>query len=154
MHPGQASPAEHEQASRHHEHDEGEVNDRQGVGEEQHPTSLLRVVRVSSVVMTPTTAATPSQLMGAVVKRKEDARLITGTALYVTDVAVPGMCHVAFVRSPHAHARIRGIDGTAALRRPGVRLVLTGVDMKKHSQPLPPLASTGEGGGDGGASAG
>jgi aerobic carbon-monoxide dehydrogenase large subunit len=92
--------------------------------------------------------------MGAVVKRKEDARLITGIATYVTDVAVPGMCHAAFVRSPHAHARVRGIDASAALRRAGVRLVLTGADMKKHSQPIPPLASAGEGGGDGGASAG
>ena len=98
--------------------------------------------------MTPTTpAVTPSQLMGASVKRKEDRRLITGTATYVTDVAVPGMLHVAFVRSPHAHARVGRIDASAALKRPGVRLVLTGADIKKHSAPIPPGASAGEGGG-------
>jgi carbon-monoxide dehydrogenase large subunit len=92
--------------------------------------------------------------MGASVKRKEDPRLITGSATYVTDVAVAGMCHVAFVRSPHAHARIRRIDAAAALKRPGVRLVLTGEDIKKHAAPIPPAASAGEGGGGGGASVG
>ena len=69
--------------------------------------------------------ATP-RLIGAEVKRKEDPRLITGTSSYVTDVSVPGLHYVAFVRSPHAHARIRSIDTTAARQRPGVRLVLTG----------------------------
>ncbi|MBI2159450.1 MAG: hypothetical protein HYU25_03495, partial [Candidatus Rokubacteria bacterium] len=48
---------------------------------------------------------TTPRLMGAEVKRKEDPRLITGTSAYVTDIALPGMHHVAFVRSPHAHAR-------------------------------------------------
>ncbi len=88
---------------------------------------------------------TPS-LMGAAVKRKEDPRLITGTSTYVGDIAVPGLHHVAFVRSPHAHARIRGIDASAALRRPGVRLVLTGEDVRRHCAPLP-LGGGGEGGG-------
>src|SRR2546430_12670329 len=63
---------------------------------------------------------TTPRLMGAEVKRKEDPRLITGRASYVTDVVLPGMHHVAFVRSPHAHARIRRIDASAATRRPGV----------------------------------
>ncbi len=53
-------------------------------------------------------------LVGAEVKRKEDPRLITGTSAYVSDIAVPGLHHVVFVRSPHAHARIRGIDTAAA----------------------------------------
>ena len=48
--------------------------------------------------------------MGAEVKRKEDPRLITGTSTYVGDLALPGMHYVAFVRSPHAHARVRKID--------------------------------------------
>ena len=52
------------------------------------------------------TTLTPSKLMGAEVKRKEDPRMITGTSTYVTDIALPGMLWVAFVRSPHAHARI------------------------------------------------
>jgi carbon-monoxide dehydrogenase large subunit len=89
--------------------------------------------------------ATP-RLIGAEVKRKEDPRLITGTSSYVTDVSVPGLHYVAFVRSPHAHARIRSIDTSAARRRPGVRLVLTGEDIRAHSMPLP-LDGGGEGGG-------
>src|SRR5437867_824551 len=45
--------------------------------------------------------ATPSRLMGAEIKRKEDPRLITGTSAYVGDITLPGLHHVAFVRSPH-----------------------------------------------------
>jgi carbon-monoxide dehydrogenase large subunit len=89
--------------------------------------------------------ATP-RLMGAEVKRKEDPRLITGRSAYVGDLALPGQHFVAFVRSPHAHARIRGIDGSAALRRPGVRLVVTGQDIRRHSRPVP-AGGAGEGGG-------
>ena len=50
-----------------------------------------------------------AKLLGAQVKRKEDPRLITGISQYVADIALPGLLHVAFVRSPHAHARVRGI---------------------------------------------
>src|SRR4030095_52968 len=89
--------------------------------------------------------ATP-RLMGAEVRRKEDPRLITGTSSYVGDLALPGMHYVAFVRSPHAHARIRKIDASAALRRPGVFKVVTGHDIKKLCAPLP-LPGAGEGGG-------
>ena len=84
--------------------------------------------------------------MGADVKRKEDPRLITGTSSYVGDLALPGMHYVAFVRSPHAHARVRRIDASAALRRPGVFKVVTGSDIRKLCAPLP-LAAAGEGGG-------
>ncbi|MDR7483675.1 MAG: hypothetical protein QN203_14350, partial [Armatimonadota bacterium] len=71
------------------------------------------------------TRTIPSKLMGAEVKRKEDPRLVTGRSAYVGDITVPNLHHVVFVRSPHAHARIRGIDVAAALRRPGVRAVFT-----------------------------
>src|ERR671926_391202 len=54
-----------------------------------------------------------SSLIGARVKRKEDPRLITGKGNYVGDLKLPGMHHVAFVRSPYAHARVRGIDAAA-----------------------------------------
>src|SRR5438132_6349804 len=91
--------------------------------------------------------ATP-RLMGAEVKRKEDPRLVTGSSTYVTDVRLPGMHHVAFVRSPHAHARIRGIDASAALRRPGVFRAATGADIRAHCARIP-LAGGGEGGGGG-----
>jgi aerobic carbon-monoxide dehydrogenase large subunit len=86
-------------------------------------------------------------LVGAEVKRKEDPRLITGTSAYVSDIGVPGLHYVAFVRSPHAHARIRSIDTTAAARQPGVRMILTGRDLRGQCAPVPPGTGGGEGGG-------
>jgi carbon-monoxide dehydrogenase large subunit len=94
---------------------------------------------------------TPSKLMGAEVKRKEDPRLITGTSTYVTDVALPGMLWVAFVRSPHAHAKIKKIDGKPALKVPGVRMVVTGEDIRKLARALPPASASAEGGASTGA---
>src|SRR3989442_5018239 len=90
--------------------------------------------------------ATP-RLMGAEVKRKEDPRLVTGTSAYVGDVTVPGLHYVVFVRSPHAHARVRKIDAKAALKRPGVVRVVTGEDLRAHVQQLPLGGASGEGGG-------
>ncbi len=86
-------------------------------------------------------------LVGAEVKRKEDPRLITGTSTYVSDIGMPGLHYVAFVRSPHAHARIRNIDTAAAARRPGVRMVLTGRDLRGKCAPIPPGTGSSEGGG-------
>ena len=97
------------------------------------------------------TTLTPSKLMGAEVKRKEDPRMITGTSTYVTDVVVPGMQWVAFVRSPHAHARIRRIDTKPALQVPGVRMVVTGDDIRKLAKALPPASASAEGGASSGA---
>ncbi len=90
-------------------------------------------------------ATVPSKLVGAEVKRKEDPRLVTGAAAYVGDIVVPGLHHVVFFRSPHAHARVRGIDTAAARRQPGVRAVFTGRDIQGHCAPLP-LGGGGEGG--------
>lgn len=64
--------------------------------------------------------------IGASVVRKEDRRFITGKGRYVDDIKLPGMAHAYFVRSPHAHARIRSIDVSAAKAMPGVVDVLTG----------------------------
>jgi carbon-monoxide dehydrogenase large subunit len=64
--------------------------------------------------------------IGARVLRKEDKRFITGKGRYVDDMVVPGMKHAVFVRSPHAHARITGIDASQAERMPGVIAVLNG----------------------------
>ncbi|MGB3273633.1 MAG: xanthine dehydrogenase family protein molybdopterin-binding subunit [Xanthobacteraceae bacterium] len=64
--------------------------------------------------------------IGARVKRKEDRRFITGKGRYVDDVKVYGATHAHFVRSPHAHARVKGIDIAAAGKMPGVVAVLTG----------------------------
>jgi len=68
--------------------------------------------------------------IGARVARKEDRRFITGAGRYVDDMVVPGMKHAAFVRSPHAHAEITGIDVTKAKGMPGVIGVLTGKELK------------------------
>ncbi len=72
-----------------------------------------------------------SRMMGARVRRKEDPRLITGTATYVDDVHLPGMLHLAFVRSQHPHAKITGIDTSEATNVPGVVAVFTADDLKK-----------------------
>src|SRR5437762_3525606 len=69
------------------------------------------------------------RLFGKSIKRREDPRFITGRGQYVDDVKLPGMTHAAVVRSPHAHARIRKIDASGALKHPGVVAVFTGKDM-------------------------
>ena len=66
------------------------------------------------------TAHMSERLFGASIRRREDARLVTGRGRYVADLALPGMLHVAVHRSPHAHARIAHVDASAARRRPGV----------------------------------
>jgi len=68
--------------------------------------------------------------IGARVARKEDRRFITGAGRYVDDMVVPGMKHAAFVRSPHAHAKIRSIDVSAAQALPGVIAVLSGRELQ------------------------
>ena len=65
---------------------------------------------------------------GKPLPRQEDPRLITGRGRFSDDVTLPGQVHAAFVRSPHAHARIGAIDPAAALALPGVLAVLTGRD--------------------------
>ncbi|PKV95489.1 MULTISPECIES: xanthine dehydrogenase family protein molybdopterin-binding subunit [Amycolatopsis] len=74
---------------------------------------------------TPQVAA---RAVGARVQRHEDPRLLTGRGQYLADVRLPGKLHAAFVRSPVAHARITGIDTSAASGLPGVHLVWTGAD--------------------------
>src|SRR4030095_14109143 len=67
--------------------------------------------------------------LGARVRRREDARLVTGRGHYVADVALPGLLHVAVHRSPHAHARIAAVRADVARRRPGVARVLVPADV-------------------------
>jgi len=83
----------------------------------------------------------PRKLIGRRITRTEDPRLLTGQALFVDDVDLPNMLHVAFVRSDYAHARLRSIDVSAALKRPGVVAVYTAADMGDDWQPGPPLVS-------------
>jgi carbon-monoxide dehydrogenase large subunit len=78
-----------------------------------------------------------TRLFGASVKRREDPRLITGTASYTDDLVLPGMAYAQIVRSPHAHARITRIDVEDARRRPGVVAVFTGRDVAGALNPIP-----------------
>src|SRR5258705_2094930 len=64
--------------------------------------------------------------IGASVVRKEDRRFITGKGRYVDDIKLQGMTHAHFIRSPHAHAKVKSIDSSAAMKMPGVVGVLTG----------------------------
>lgn len=75
--------------------------------------------------------------LGARVKRREDPRLITGTATYVDDLQLPGLLHVVLVRSPHAHAKITAIETERARAAPGVVAVWTGEDVRARCGPLP-----------------
>jgi carbon-monoxide dehydrogenase large subunit len=75
--------------------------------------------------------ASAASYVGRPMKRKEDPRLIQGLAQYVDDLRLPEMLQAAFVRSPHAHARIRSIDTSKALGAPGVLAVLTGEDVRE-----------------------
>ena len=76
------------------------------------------------------------RLVGAPIKRVEDPRLITGSGRYLDDIKLPGMAHVAILRSPYAHARIRSIDTHRAAASSGVVGVFTGKDFE-HLNPLP-----------------
>ena len=82
-----------------------------------------------------------ARYLSARVPRNEDARLLTGRALFVDDVQLPGMLHVAFVRSEHAHGRITRVDASAARQRPGVRAVYTADDLGDYLKPGPVLVA-------------
>jgi carbon-monoxide dehydrogenase large subunit len=71
------------------------------------------------------------------VRRREDPRLITGAGQFVDDLRVPGCLHAAMLRSPHAHARIRSIDVSAARRLPGVVGVYVAADLGPAGEPIP-----------------
>lgn len=73
-----------------------------------------------------------SKMVGAVVKRKEDPRLITGSSTYVDDIQLPGMLHCIIVRSPYAHAILNGVDVEAAKQSPGVVAVITAEDLPRY----------------------
>ena len=73
------------------------------------------------------------------VRRNEDARLLTGRARFVDDVHLPGMLHVAFVRSDYAHARLLAVDVSAARERSGVVAVYTAADLGDYCTPAPLL---------------
>ncbi len=73
---------------------------------------------------------------GARVKRVEDPRFLLGKAQYLSDMQLPGQLSVAFVRSSHAHARIKSIDASKAVALKGVRRVIIGKEAEKLCKPI------------------
>jgi 2-furoyl-CoA dehydrogenase large subunit len=80
-----------------------------------------------------------TQWTGTALKRKEDPRLLTGQGRFLDDIKLAGMLHAAFVRSPHAHARILSVDPAEARALDGVHGVLTGAEAHARSGSLRPL---------------
>ena len=76
-------------------------------------------------------------VFGTPLKRREDPRLITGQGNFTDDIQLPGMVHMAVLRSPYAHARIKRIDVSEARRAPGVVAVYTGKDTAGALKPMP-----------------
>src|SRR5437899_2027293 len=87
-----------------------------------------------------TTITQTETFVGKRVRRREDPRLITGTATYVEDIQMPGMHYAVIVRSPHAAAGIRSINTKQAEAAPGVVAVFTGRDTERVG-PVPCGAS-------------
>ena len=79
----------------------------------------------------------PKGYVGRPMKRVEAPRLIKGVATYVDDLNPPGLLHAVFLRSPHAHARVRKVDTRAVRAMPGVIAVLTGADLNEKLGPVP-----------------
>jgi carbon-monoxide dehydrogenase large subunit len=79
----------------------------------------------------------PAAEVGSPRRRKEDARLITGRTRWTDNIVLPGMLHLAMVRSPFAHARITSVDTTAAVAATGVVTVLTGAELEDEQGGLP-----------------
>ena len=78
-----------------------------------------------------------TQVFGSSIKRREDPRLITGRGNYVDDIKLVGMFHMTIVRSPHAHANIKGIDTSKAKSADGVVAVFTGEELQEQLGSLP-----------------
>ncbi|PWW22360.1 xanthine dehydrogenase molybdenum binding subunit apoprotein [Geodermatophilus normandii] len=79
----------------------------------------------------------PEREVGRARRRKEDARLITGRTTWTDNMVLPGMLHLAVVRSPVAHGKITNVDVSAALEAPGVVAVLTGRDLAEEQGSIP-----------------
>ena len=88
-----------------------------------------------SPVIDPRSVDRPNSYIGRSIPRPNARKLVEGRGQYVDDLVLPRMVHVAFVRSPHAHAKIGRIDADAALKIPGVLRVFTGQDLAPHCEP-------------------
>jgi aerobic carbon-monoxide dehydrogenase large subunit len=83
-----------------------------------------------------------AKYFGAAVRRREDPRFLRGEGRFVDDVVLPGLLHGAYLRSPHAHARLRSIDTARARSIPGVAAVFTHADLARWMKPLPVFGAT------------
>jgi aerobic carbon-monoxide dehydrogenase large subunit len=83
-----------------------------------------------------------AKYFGAAVRRREDPRFLRGEGRFVDDVVLPGLLHAAYLRSPHAHARLRSIDTARARSMPGVATVFTHADLARWMKPLPVFGAT------------
>jgi carbon-monoxide dehydrogenase large subunit len=88
-----------------------------------------------NLVIDPRSVDRPNSYIGRSIPRPNASKLVEGRGQYVDDIVLPRMAHVAFVRSPHAHAKIGRIDASAALKVPGARRVFTGADLAPHCEP-------------------
>src|ERR671937_3088946 len=78
-----------------------------------------------------------AKYFGAAVRRREDPRFLRGGGRFVDDITLPGLLHAAFLRSPHAHARLARLDVGAARAMDGVAAVYTFADLERWLRPLP-----------------
>ena len=122
------------------------------VPQRRHHPGRRRVGREARVTQPPVAGA--GRYVGARVQRVEDTRLLTGHGVFVDDVALPGLLHAYFIRSPFARATLGAIDTTKALALPGVHFVFTAADLNPGAKeqwhtatgplspetPRPPLA--------------
>ena len=84
------------------------------------------------------TVVDETRVIGTPMLRREDPALLTGEARFTNDLPIPGALHLAVLRSPYAHARITGIDVSAALEQPGVVAAYTGADLQDQwARPCP-----------------
>lgn len=88
-----------------------------------------------SAVIDPRSVERPNSYIGRSIPRPNAAKLVEGLGQYVDDLVLPRMLHIAFVRSPHAHARIVRIDSAEALKVAGALRVFTGPDLAAHTEP-------------------
>src|SRR5260370_6547972 len=91
---------------------------------------------MTATAVPPTTGA-PAAQIGQARLRKEDAKLITGQTNWTDNIRLPGMLHMAFVRSPYAHAKITRVDVSGALGQPGVVAAFSGADFAAEQGSLP-----------------
>src|SRR5205085_6296498 len=93
--------------------------------------------RMNASVGNPVTVDKPAEGIGASVRRREDNRFLTGAGQYTDDINQSGQAYAVFVRSPHAHAKINGIDTNDAMKIPGVVAIYTGADLPAAVGGLP-----------------